>query len=88
MCLQGFLFTYGTLEIRNYFTEQQETLQCILQKCILVPVLYLSKEIQIRMQTASIGPFQGKYQNLWCKNDITLVTVQKTAFGTRANVFG
>lgn len=74
--------------LQNYFAEQQETLQYILQKCMLVSVLYLAKESQMIMQTASTDPLWGNDQNLWCKNDITFVTVQKTAFGVRANVFG
>lgn len=55
---------------------------------MLVSVLYLAKESQMIMQTASTDPLWGNDQNLWCKNDITFVTVQKTAFGVRANVFG
>lgn len=88
MCLQGFLFTYDALEIINYFTEQQETLQYILQKRMLVSVLHLGKEIQMIMQIASIGPLQGNDKTLWCKNVVTLVTVQKTAFRASSNVLG
>lgn len=91
MCLQGFLFTYGALAIISFYrttSQNSRKLFNILQKCMLVSVLYLAKESQMIMQTASTDPLRGNDQNLWCKNDITFVTVQKTAFGARANVFG